>query len=530
MKTTVTNLLNNAKKSTNIENLRLNVKTDFINLYSMDEELVDIHKIEILSIINDLINLKDFEKSQKNIIEFSNTFLKDIMKIEKSKMKPLVKLENTGNKELEDKMNEILEVFHKITKTHENKLNEKGKTSLEVREFSNKEKAIIILCIEKIGQEEFNKLGVSWNPYIGLFIPSKEGFDKEKQVLMMSHLDLVTPFENVHRKVENGEMVSALTIMDDQEINENTIIAGSLDNTMTNAVLLNNILNNRFDNNVNALFETDEENKMNGTKFFFQEEKEDFWNKISLNDGEIKLEQIEAPSIKKDLKVVNLDVTMGYEEPCAIETRNFTKESSDAILEKHNVLGHKKYGYDDSTLTVKEGLLALSYCVNVGTKIEPLENGKNKFSGGCHSMNTFSSIENVLTYSDLMPELVHSISKELNLELNGNPLRELKDVDYENFDYIFNDEKGIFVDEVFEALNEKYKLEDYKKIPTEIVGQILNELKEYTLNINEDEFLSLRKQSRIERAFLNSLTNEELIVGIEKFYKEDEEVDIKNAR
>ena len=41
-------------------------------------------------------------------------------------------------------------------------------------------------------------------------------------------------------------------------------------------------------------------------------------------------------------------------------------------------------------------------------------------------------------------------------------LRELKDVDYENFDYIFNDEKGIFVDEVFEALNEKYKLEDYK--------------------------------------------------------------------
>ncbi len=123
MKTTVTNLLNNAKKSTDIENLRLNIKTDFINLYSMDEELVDIHKVEILSIINDLINLKDFEKSQKNIIEFSNTFLKDIMKIEKSKMKPLFKLENTNNKEVEDKMNEILEVFHEITKTHENKLN-----------------------------------------------------------------------------------------------------------------------------------------------------------------------------------------------------------------------------------------------------------------------------------------------------------------------------------------------------------------------------------------------------------------------
>ena len=56
MKTTVTNLLNNAKKSTDIENLRLNIKTDFINLYSMDEELVDIHKVEILSIINELSN------------------------------------------------------------------------------------------------------------------------------------------------------------------------------------------------------------------------------------------------------------------------------------------------------------------------------------------------------------------------------------------------------------------------------------------------------------------------------------------
>jgi hypothetical protein len=215
----------------------------------MDEELVDIHKVEILSIINDLINLKDFEKSQKNIIEFSNTFLKDIVKIEKSKMKPLVKLENTGNKELEDKMNGILEVFHEITKTHDNNLNRNGQTALEVRDITNKEFAILNLIYKKIGQEEFNKLGVSWNPYIGLFIPSKEGFDKEKQVLMMSHLDLVPTFERAHEKVEKGELASALTIMDDKEINENTIIAGSLDNTMTNAVLLKNILNNRFDNN-----------------------------------------------------------------------------------------------------------------------------------------------------------------------------------------------------------------------------------------------------------------------------------------
>ena len=417
MKTTVTNLLNNAKKSTNIENLRLNVKTDFINLYSMDEELVDIHKIEILSIINDLINLKDFEKSQKNIIEFSNTFLKDIVKIEKSKMKPLVKLENTNNKEIEDKMNEILEVFHKITKTHENKLNEKGKTSLEVREFSNKEKAIIILCIEKIGQEEFNKLGVSWNPYIGLFIPSKEGFDKEKQVLMMSHLDLVPTFERAHEKVEKGELASALTIMDDQEINENTIIAGSLDNTMTNAVLLKNYLDGKLNNNVNMLFETDEESGMSGTRHFFKEEKEKFWKNISVDNNEMIFKDASNPKIKNDLTVINLDVTMGYNEPCAIETKRFSDKGNKELLEKFPILAQREYSPDDSTSTVKSGLVSLSYCVNVGTSYNNLENGRNKFSGGCHSMDTYSSIYNVLSYSDLMPDLVKTLNQEIKIDL-----------------------------------------------------------------------------------------------------------------
>ena len=456
MKTTVTNLLNNAKKSTNIENLRLNVKTDFINLYSMDEELVDIHKIEILSIINDLINLKDFEKSQKNIIEFSNTFLKDIVKIEKSKMKPLVKLENTGNKELEDKMNEILEVFHKITKTHENKLNEKGKTSLEVREFSNKEKAIIILCIEKIGQEEFNKLGVSWNPYIGLFIPSKDGFDKEKQVLMMSHLDLVPTFERAHEKVEKGELASALTIMDDQEINENTIIAGSLDNTMTNAVLLKNYLEEKLNNNVNMLFETDEESGMSGTRHFFKEEKEKFWQNISVDNNEMIFKDTSNPKIKNDLTVINLDVTMGYNEPCAIETKRFSDKGNKELLKKFPILAQREYSPDDSTSTVKSGLVSLSYCVNVGTSYNNLEDGRNKFSGGCHSMNTYSSIYNVLSYSDLMPDLAKTLNQEIKIDLKEETYsKNLKsyyeaynDFEYTNHFIIDQDVAESLVDEI----------------------------------------------------------------------------------
>lgn len=92
----------------------------------------------------------------------------------------------------------------------------------------------------------------------------------------MSHLDLVPTFERAHEKVEKGELASALTIMDDKEINENTIIAGSLDNTMTNAVLLKNYLEEKLNNNVNMLFETDEESGMSGTRHFFKEEKKNF--------------------------------------------------------------------------------------------------------------------------------------------------------------------------------------------------------------------------------------------------------------
>lgn len=531
MKNKIKELMVITTNSKTVEDFKKNFKKGYLELLDFDEiNRLNKEEDRLYNSIDKVINGKKFEKDKEKVIYALRDLLEALNELEKNAMKPLVKLENTGNKELEDKMNGILEVFHEITKTHDNNLNRNGQTALEVRDITNKEFAILNLIYKKIGQEEFNKLGVSWNPYIGLFIPSKDGFDKEKQVLMMSHLDLVPTFERAHEKVEKGELASALTIMDDKEINENTIIAGSLDNTMTNAVLLKNYLEEKLNNNVNMLFETDEESGMSGTRHFFKEEKEKFWQNISVDNNEMIFKDTSNPKIKNDLTVINLDVTMGYNEPCAIETKRFSDKGNKELLEKFPILAQREYSPDDSTSTVKSGLVSLSYCVNVGTSYNNLEDGRNKFSGGCHSMNTFSSIENVLTYSDLMPELVHSISKELNLELNGNPLRELKDVDYENFDYIFNDEKGIFVDEVFEALNEKYKLEDYKKIPTEIVGQILNELKEYTLNINEDEFLSLRKQSRIERAFLNSLTNEELIVGIEKFYKEDEEVDIKNAR
>ena len=524
MKTIVSSLIKNVYKSNNIDELVQNVETDFINLYSLDEKLVEDNKTKIFEVVNNLLKDRNFEKSKFEINSLAQNLVEQINNLEKSKMIPLVKISNAKDKEVENKMNEILEVFHKITKTHNNQLNTKGKTALEVRGLSNKEIAIINLIIEKIGIEEFNNRKIAWNPYIGLFFPSKEGFDKDNQILMMSHLDLVYPFENAHKQVELGKLASALNIMEG-DIDKNSIISGSLDNTMTNAILLNNLLKGKFDTNVNALFETDEETGMSGTRYFFKEEKEDFWGNIFYDGNDFKLSKSNAPTIQKDLKVVNLDVTMGYKEPCAVETRGLNKDSSDQILNKYKNLGHKEFGFDDSTATVRPDLIAMSYCVNVGTKYEDLnEKGERAFIGGCHSMNTFSSINNVLTYNELMPELVHSISKEFNLELKNNKQKEFVEEYSNDYTSIFNEEKEYFVEDVFENLIKKYKIENEEnKISKEMRFDILCDLEEYTSNIKNNKFLKLKTLESMKEIFSEALTNEELISGLHKKFANDYE-------
>ncbi len=418
MKNKIKELMVITTNSKTLEEFKENFKKGYLELLDFDEiNRLNKEEDRLYNSIDKVINGKKFEKDKEKVVFALRDLLEALNELEKNAMKPLVKLENTGNKELEDKMNGILEVFHEITKTHDNNLNRNGQTALEVRDITNKEFAILNLIYKKIGQEEFNKLGVSWNPYIGLFIPSKDGFDKEKQVLMMSHLDLVPTFERAHEKVEKGELASALTIMDDKEINENTIIAGSLDNTMTNAVLLKNYLEEKLNNNVNMLFETDEESGMSGTRHFFKEEKEKFWQNISVDNNEMIFKDTSNPKIKNDLTVINLDVTMGYNEPCAIETKRFSNKSNKELLEKFPILAQREYSPDDSTSTVKSGLVSLSYCVNVGTSYNNLEDGRNKFSGGCHSMNTYSSIYNVLSYSDLMPDLAKTLNQEIKIDL-----------------------------------------------------------------------------------------------------------------
>ncbi len=533
MKNKIKELMVITTNSKTLEEFKENFKKGYLELLDFDEiNRLNKEEDRLYNSIDKVINGKKFEKDKEKVVFALRDLLEALNELEKNAMKPLVKLENTGNKELEDKMNGILEVFHEITKTHDNNLNRNGETALEVRDITNKEFAILNLIYKKIGQEEFNKLGVSWNPYIGLFIPSKEGFDKENQVLMMSHLDLVPTFERAHEKVEKGELASALTIMDDQEINENTIIAGSLDNTMTNAVLLKNYLDEKLNNNVNMLFETDEESGMSGTRHFFKEEKEKFWKNISVDNNEMIFKDASNPKIKNDLTVINLDVTMGYNEPCAIETKRFSDKGNKELLEKFPILAQREYSPDDSTSTVKSGLVSLSYCVNVGTSYNKLEDGRNKFSGGCHSMDTYSSIYNVLSYSDLMPDLAKTLNQEIKIDLKEETYsKNLKsyyeaynDFEYTNHFIIDQDVAESLVDEIdvekqelfdsivllletkygysgdkdfynFDDLSEEGKKEILKLIGEEdmpldsVQGDIYNFVEDYYMLKEDDSFL-----------------------------------------
>ena len=120
------------------------------------------------------------------------------------------------------------------------------------------------------------------------------------------------------------------------------------------------------------------------------------------------------------------------------------------------ILAQREYSPDDSTSTVKSGLVSLSYCVNVGTSYNNLEDGRNKFSGGCHSMDTYSSIYNVLSYSDLMPDLAKTLNQEIKIDLKEETYsKNLKsyyeaynDFEYTNHFIIDQDIAESLVDEI----------------------------------------------------------------------------------
>lgn len=514
MKKIILKILDGAMKSFDNDSLLENVKSGFIELYSMESHpVLEANRSKVIPIVNDLLNKTEFSKLKKDIVTFSNMLMRDFEASERPLMKPLVEIKGAKDKNLETNMNKVLDIFHKITKTHENGLNRNGSTPLEVRALSSKENAILNLIKDKMGEEEFNKIGISWNPYIGLFIPSKEGFEANNQVLMMSHIDLIPTFEKLHRQVENRELESAISINTVDEVDDKTIIAGSLDNTMVNAVLLNNLLGDKFDGNVNVLFETDEESGMRGSRSFHREEMGDFWVKVDFKDGEVELSKSKKPMIKKDLIVVNTDVTMGYEESVAIETRNFSKSTNKELLTKFPILAQQEYSPDDSTSTVGKNP-AFSFCVNVGTSIVKLENGKTKFSGSCHSLNTYSSVGNILDYNELMPELVNAIGKSIKLEMKGHKPKQIE------LESSFIKEKDYLIEGLFESIEYIYDLENYNNLTKDIKIDVFEELKGFAKGLDQETTINIKNVEGLKEMFSKVITNEEIKEGLEMFVGE----------
>lgn len=406
-------------------------------------------------------NSNNIISNKKNNYEFKN-------------LKPLKLLENTEENE---KLNDILNIYHDISLPH--KIKDKNLINLKYIGILNS-------IFNGIGEAEFKELNIMFNPKIGLLIQSEEGINNPNQILIMSHADLVPSFEKIHTEIYEGKRETALNIDD------NGLISGSLDNTITNAVVIDNFIKRKLGNNVSILFEVDEETSMNGSKGFFQKDffyswykldyinddynfelinmyeieksdeqinkiKEDIKRHHILFDNSIEYFNIEKdsnlyiefqnkyiqkisslkneienfknvlsnnehhilinlPYYKDDLFVINMDVAMGYDKSFAIEIKNFdNKTLLKDTFDKGNI---SKYNEDDSLLTVPKKLESFSYCINVGDKVSETNKGF-AFDGNCHSMNTTTSQKNIISYSKNLEKLINFVNinrKNISIE------------------------------------------------------------------------------------------------------------------
>jgi len=499
------NELDKISKKKNIDKMRnrfIDLSSDVYNYIGHSQIMLDYH-YESLEKIIDFNSIEDVRKEIKclrfnNYEENHNNKFKENRKkypntnisIKKSNINSSIKLDKLSNSKQElisfdrdienDTINNILEIYHKISLPHTKKSN---------NILNLKYKGILESILEVKGKDSFNNLNIMFNPEIGLLIQSKDGINSKEQVLIMSHADLVSTFEKVHNEVYEKIRKSALLI------DERGLISGSLDNTITNAILLSNFLNNSLANNVSLLFEVDEETNMKGTKGFFDKDYFYSWYKVRFDD-EIELsllnikenskENQEINKIKKDIKkydnlfeevvnsfginkddklffslkenykskiaflnneidkyensleiynnfldisfypyyqddlfVINMDVAMGFEESFIFEVKKYKNKNS---LKEFNNSKVKDYDYDDSLKTVPKKLDSLSYCIVVGSEIKQ-KSKKYFFDGDCHNMNTSTTKFNIIEYSNNLEIVINNINlyrKEKNLELKEN--------------------------------------------------------------------------------------------------------------
>jgi len=416
-------------------------------------------KLNITKLIRELATYYelDLEKSTSQNLKTKKILFKDfINKPEKKKKKK--KLEKIVNREdllyykdsSENKeINKILKIFHNIAKPHIDD------SKLPVN-ISEKEISILSAIIQKLGKKSLEDINIKWNPMVGLFIESKEGFEKENQKLIMSHSDLVGTFQKMHQDVKDGKRKSAIQLGDDG------LLSGSLDNTMTNAIVLNNYLEGRLEDNVSILFDRGEETGMWGAQNFHDGKHDDKWVQIELDTDSMKLSSMSttAPITQKDCIVINTDVTMGYKEPYAFEVRDFDKETKKGIKNAFIKGAMSNYNHDDSADTVAKINPTMSFCFTVGSNKTKLKSGEYKFSGGCHSEFTFTTKFNIESYSEIFSEFVRAYGKEIKIELEVSTPKKFNNVTINNSTCITSSNVDNYKD-----LNYKENLEEYYNKP-----------------------------------------------------------------
>ena len=104
MKNKIKELMVITTNSKTLEEFKENFKKGYLELLDFDEiNRLNKEEDRLYNSIDKVINGKKFEKDKEKVIYALRDLLEALNELEKNAMKPLVKLENTGNKELEDK-------------------------------------------------------------------------------------------------------------------------------------------------------------------------------------------------------------------------------------------------------------------------------------------------------------------------------------------------------------------------------------------------------------------------------------------
>lgn len=545
--------LNGALRTSNIKDMiekyeSIKFPKDFIeidelkefeeNIYNLileDFDPMDIYELKRLLVKGRETILSVYEVEKTDAV--GNIIKKE--KKEEITKEDLVKFEiNENNKEELEKMNEILEIFHTIAKPHVD-------SRTEVTTLSEKEIGVLNVIKKNLGSEEFSKLKIKWNPFVGLLIESKDGLNNDNQKLIMSHTDLVPTFQKSHMEVKEGKRKSALTIGSDG------LIRGSLDNTLPNAIVLNNFVKNKFESNVSILFDRGEETGAWGAENFHESKKTDMWSDVKLNMETLMIGLIktDAPLFKKDLITINTDVTMpSVTNPYTFEVRDFSQNTKTKMKDVFPDAYISKYGFDDSTAAVQDDMKAFSYCVSVGTNVSK-KDGNFCFGGKCHSNDTATTIENILSYNETFEPLIKALGKEIEIEIEKKP--EFKNntyagsntdkyqeminqynknhyedempimVDIPKEDVVFEILRGVLL-EVDDGLDEidgftSLMLEEFE------IEQIAEGLQEYVASITKEDLSECETKQDIINLIEKNMTDEEFEINQRKIIEFDDE-------